>query len=225
VIVHGGHGDGWRTDYCYYFASVDWCDADFFYVGYYYQPVWDVCVVSPWYFYPHLPGYLMRSGVVIVAVPDVLFVTGPGGCYWVSAPVYNWSPPTTDQTGRDESDLDYALDDLRTAFLRNDRRAIGRLVPRDGRVGIYVDEKYSYSMSADDFYDLMLDNVTTTKTDAYDIVDVRTWHDDEARVVARHEFTDTWGRRQVVYHTYRLVAQRGGYFIVDFGTSADRPQL
>jgi hypothetical protein len=78
-------------------------------------------------------------------------------------------------------------------------------------------------LNADDFYDLMVDNVTNAETKRYEILNVRTYRD-EVRVVARHEYYDFSGRLCTLYHTYRMVNTRNGYEIVEFGTSDSRPR-
>jgi len=99
---------------------------------------------------------------------------------------------------------------------------LNRLIPDSGKVGIYIDERYQYSMDADDYYDLMVDNTLNARTQNYTILSVRTYRDN-VRVVAMHEYTDPWGDRERVYHVYRLEPSRYGYQIVEFGTSDRRP--
>jgi hypothetical protein len=226
----------WRPGGYHHYRR-DWQDDFFFFSSYDFYPSYDTCVISPWYYYPHLPGYVRRNRIFFVLTPSVLYIGGTG-FYWSGAPIYHWNDSESiynssglygnyDNYGRSAAtaDLDYALEDLVTAFKRNNRRAIGRLVPMEGRVGIYVDERYDYSLEAEDFYDLMIDNVSSTDTRDYEILEVRTWRGEEARVLARHEYRDPWGGIRVVFHTYRMVRQRGGYVITDFGTSDFRPRF
>ncbi len=196
----------------YYWYDPYWCDNDFrfrWYVYDCYTPIRFVC--SPWYYYPHLPPYLNYSCVRYLHIS-----IGP---FYGS--LYTWRRPGHYERDYRYSDLDYAIEDLAQAFERRDRRALGRLVPDRGDVHIYVDGDYAYSLQADEYFDLMLDNVYGTRTIRYEIERVRTYRY-EAEVVARHEFTDPWGRRDSVYHEYRLEAERGRYVIRSFGTSYRR---
>lgn len=189
----------WRDDYF-------WCN------NYIFDP-WRVrCVVSPWYYYWSLPGYLSYNCIRIVNIP----------IYVWSGRRYNYSYNSGWGYGsyNNRGDLDYAIDDLRDAFLNMDRRALTRLIPRDGRVDIFASNRYDYSLDADEFYNLMLDGIYNADTKRYEIVSVETYRN-EAEVVARHEFTDPWGRRSSVYHWYRMEESRKGYVITRFGTSDD----
>ncbi|HCD99525.1 MAG TPA: hypothetical protein DER07_00615 [Armatimonadetes bacterium] len=213
-----------RIGYVHYDSR--WRDDDFIYAFYEFRPIPGRCTVSPWYYYPHLPGYV-RAGRVILVQPVVsIYFTSDRFYYypWRDATPYVWSRPIWVSDRYHGGELDWALDDLVSIFERRDRRALDRLVPRYGRVGIWIDEDYAYSLGPDDFYDMLLDNAFGTRTRRYDIVDVRRWRD-QVRVLARHDYEDPWGRSDTVYHTYRLERQDGRYVIVDFGTSAFRPRF
>ena len=213
-----------RIGYVHYDSR--WRDDDFIYAFYEFRPIPSRCTVSPWYYYPHLPGYI-RVGRVILVQPVVsIYFTSDRFYYypWRDATPYVWSRPIWVSDRYHSGELDWALDDLVSIFERRDRRALDRLVPRYGRVGIWIDEDYAYSLGPDDFYDMLLDNAFGTRTRRYDILDVRRWRD-QVRVLARHDYEDPWGRSDTVYHTYRLERQDGRYVIVDFGTSAFRPRF
>ncbi len=130
---------------------------------------------------------------------------------------YNWQPSQQESQGR--SDLDYSVDDIVSAFQSDDHKAIDRLVPQNGTVNIYVDGQYSYSLAAKDFYDTYIDGIESTKTDRYEIMDVKINQDGTAKVVAKHIYTDPWGARTFVYHSYFLVHEGDEYVIREFGTS------
>ncbi len=200
---------GYRSGYWHY--DPYWCDDDFWFGWYVFNPYQYRCVASPWYYYPHLPGYLNYSCVRVVQISLLPW----GGSY------YDYRPSRYGSGYYRDSDLDDAIDDLVRAFEDSDRRALGRLVPRRGDVSIFVDGAYQYSMDSERFYDLMQDNVYATRTRRYEIVRVETWRD-EAEVTARHEFTDAWGQRTSVYHWYRLSRDSRGYVITRFGTSDRR---
>jgi hypothetical protein len=192
-----------------------WCDDDFRFRWYVFDPFAYRSYCSPWYYYPHLPAYVDYSCVRVLRI-------SLGPLSWIN---YSWNRPhygyyERQYQGSYYSDLDYALDDLVRGFEDADRRSIGRVIPRYGDVHVWVDGTYNYTMDADRFYDLMLDNVFGTRTRRYEITKVRTYGN-EAEVTARHEFLDPWGDREVVYHWYRLYREREGYVIRHFGTSRD----
>lgn len=193
----------------------DWRDDNFYYPHYSFTPYGNNCSFSPWYYYPHLPGYVSVNRIFYVSNLSWSFGSGSNYSWNRSRNNSGWG---YDRDRYDRDGLDESLWDLVNAFERRDRRALGRLVPRSGRINIYMDDRYAYSLQADDFYDLMLDNIETTRTVRYEIERVQT-HRGDAQVTARHEYMDPWGRRSTVYHNYRLEEDRFGYTITDFRTS------
>ena len=209
----------YRVGYVQYDSR--WCDDYFSYPYYAFTPTYNQCVISPWYYYPQLPGYLVINRITIIQSRPCTFV----GTY------YNWSRSNDYSygngyrngygNGNRSSDLDYALEDLVSTFERPDRRAMDRLIPSRGSVSIALEGQFAYSMDVEDFYDMFLDASQSSRTRNYEILDVRT-NRDEATVMARHDYIDPWGRSQRVYHYLRLVRERGEYVIREFGTSSNR---
>lgn len=198
--------DGCRVGYFHY--RRDWRDDWFGYPFYAFDPWAEPgCYASPFYYYVSVPAYINRSRVVIVA----------SNIHYVGLRPYRWNVPGGNYT-RDISDLDYAIDDLTLAFEDGSRKAINRLVPQNGRVEIWKDGRYSYSLGAADFYDMFTDAVRNAKTSRYEIVSVRE-NGREATVVARHSYVDPWNVRTDVYHTYYLEREGSEYVIRGFETS------
>lgn len=199
----------WRSGYYHY--RRDWRDDNFWYSGYIFNPfTTPYCYVSPWYYYPHLPAYVSPHRVTVI---NISLNPWYGTAYnWRRPANYNWD------NWSNYNSLDYALEDITRSFERVDRRALRRLIPEQDRVAIFVDGEYSYSMEPYDFEEFLLDAVEGTETIRYEITRVQR-KGREAEIQARHEYEDTWGRRTVVYHQYRLEEQRQGYVIRRFGTS------
>lgn len=197
--------DGYRCGYYGYWGG--WSDSFFCFPFYCFDPFASVCYCSPWYYYPCLPAY--------VAAPNVIVETSYPSANW-SGNDYNWSP---DSQGGGNPVLDDSVRDIVEAFQHDDHMAINRLVPHDGNVQIFTDGKYSYSLKSNDFYDTYVDGIEGTKTTQYEILDVRANGDGTARVVAKHEYTDPWGKRAFVYHRYFLKREGDTYVIREFGTS------
>ncbi len=203
------YDNSWRNGYYHY--NNDWCDDYFWSNRYVFSPWSTRCVVSPWYYYSSLPGYLNYNCIRIISIPIVIW---RGNDYRYNR-YDSWNGRSYNNN---RSDVDYAIDDIVKAFENQDRRALGRLISGKDRIHIYSNGNYDYSLESDDFYDLMLDGIYNSKTRSYEIESVKTYRD-EAEVVARHEYTDPWGRRTSVYHWYRLEEERNGYVITKFGTS------
>lgn len=214
VVRRPVYHDGWRSGYVHYDRR--WRDDYFWYPHYVFDPYsCDRFVYSPWYYYTFLPPYVSYTRVIIV---------DHYGSIDVSYQPYRWTIISDrgdrDYDRGDRPELDDAVTDLVDSFEDSDRRAVNRLIPRNGNVAIMMDGRYQYSLKPDDFYDLYMDGIENAKTNRYKIVDVRV-HGDSAKVVARHEFTDSWGNRQAVYHKYRLEEERGKYVIREFDSSQD----
>jgi hypothetical protein len=202
----------------YYAYDQRWTDDSFWYPHYGFSWGRD-CVPSPFYGYPHLPGYINTVRVT--------FSTGSWN--WSYGERYSWSYNrwdddrwgNNDDWWRDDDDrrgnreLDDAIDGLVDGFQRRNIRFIGNLIPTRSRVVVEYENRARYAISSDDFYDMMRDLVEGTRTRSYRIRDVRVGRSD-ANILAEHEYQDAWGRRQVKRHWYGLRAERRGYAIVSF---------
>lgn len=200
----------------YHHWDPNWRDDNYCYPHYSFDPYQHRSMISPWYYYPYLPGYVSYTRVYTVSPLSQL----------IFGDQYNWrrSNRSWDNDGYDRdrrNDLDYAIEDIQDAYLDNDVRAVSRLVPRGGMVTLNVDGATVYGVSSDDFYDMLVDSIESSRTLDYEIVDVITMND-EADVIARHVFRDSWGERVSVYHKYRLVYERGKAVIRGFGSSRGR---
>lgn len=195
----------------YYAYDGRWRDDDFYFPHYRFGYDRD-CVVSPWYDYPHLPGYL-RADRIEWARPLIEFRFDLGN--------YNWRYQNQYDRWSDSYDLDQTLADLVRAFERKDSRALNNLVPRRSTIDVLVQDGYWYRMNSDDFYDLMLDAIESTRTRNYKIVDVRRG-DGCIRVWAEHAYLDPWNRTRYTYHIAIFQEQRRGYELVQFEVRPDR---
>ncbi|MBI1334633.1 MAG: hypothetical protein JST12_08415 [Armatimonadetes bacterium] len=204
---NGLYYNGWRTGYYHY--NQHWNDNYFWYPHYCSTPFFGVdFVISPWYSYSFLPGYLTC---------DHIIVSNYRG-YWGWNVGFVYINDSHSSYYQRNQDLDYALDDLQDGFEKRDFRALERVIPDDGRVAIFRDGRYDYSISADDFDDLIHDLSSNADTDRYRILETRTSRD-SARISAVHEYTDQWGNRQRVYHSIYLQEEHGRMVIREFGTS------
>lgn len=199
----------------YYHYNNRWHDNQFWYPYYGFQYSYN-CYPSPFYYYPHLPGYISEIRVVI------------GGTHWqISGSVFDWQYRdyryddwgwSWGRNDRDNRDLTYAVNDIYDAFRYGSIRTIGRMIPTRGRVTIELGNYARYQLSGDDFYDMMRDLVEGTYTTDYRIREVRN-DGRRASVRAEHEYRDPWGRLRRVDHFYGLESTGRGYEIVYFASS------
>lgn len=219
---------GYRDGYSHY--NSNWRDSWFWYPHYRFRYDPYDCVPSPWYFYPHLPAYIqigrvsiaLRGGAIYAACRDnysyvsISYNSGgwnSGGGSWYGGSG-DWGWGNDSYRGR-RGDLDYAIDDIIEGFRRGNVRPIGQMIDTRSRVLVEIENEVRYSMAGDDFYDLMEDLVSGTRTTGYRIDQVRTGRD-QAMVMAVHEFRDTWGQFRRTRHYYGLEQDRRGFVIREF---------
>jgi len=212
---------GWRNGYCGY--SNSWNDNYFNYPFYSFNWSRNDCAISPWYWYSHLPGYINRNRCRFDRPTFQIIVNLNYDWSPIFSPGYRYNDYGYGY-GRNERNwgLDRAIEDIVEAFLYGEFRVLSDLLPRRGDVYVTIDQGYQYSLQSDDFYDLMVDNLSTTRTQRYKIISARTGRG-TARIVAEHEFTDPWGRRQLVYHTFGLLEDSRRFTIAEFSSSQMRP--
>jgi len=209
---------GIRIDYRQYDRG--WRDDNFCYPHYIFDPYSvDRCIASPWYYYSFLPAYVDNSRIVIApAYGDPLF----GGMSYPYEPTYYYRDEDRDSVYTNNwsrrRPLDTAIDKIIVAFERQDRRAVSDLCPTNGAILLGVDNALFYGVKADDFYDMMMDATMNTHTIDYR-VDAVSINDDEAEVIAHHDFFDSWGERCTVFHRYHLFAERNNIVIRYFETA------
>jgi len=197
----------------YVFYNNTWCDDNFSYAFYRFNYQQD-CRISPFYYYPHLPGYVSSARINFGHLFSISF-------RWDDNCRYDWRYRDTYDRWADNADLDYAVRDLKRAFERNDMRALGRLVPRRGDITVRTRWEQPYNLRSDDFYDMMQDMVGNTRTRSYNVirVDARNHY---ARVLTEHVFTDSFGSSRSAYHWYTLQDDGYGYQIKEFRTDDNR---
>ncbi len=199
-----------RIGYSHYDSR--WRDDYFYYPHYVFDPFRSDFVCSPFYYYAQLPAYFNYNRCYF----PTNYVWSP-----FSGVRYRWNQPSRDYWNRDYNELDYVVEDIVNVFMDSDRRAIGRLIPRNGQVGIIMEGQFAYALRSDDFYDTLVDASENTRTVDYRILDVQ-YRRDAASVYARHDYEDPWGRRVSVYHYFKVETEGRNWVIREFGTSNSR---
>ena len=190
----------------YYQYNSRWRDNDFYYHYYSFIPS-NNCHYSPWYYYPHLPGYIVKSRAIIVAGSRPSLFYGVEDPYWHNSRVYyNFNR---------NIEIENLLQNITIMFERKDRKITNQYC--QSNVGIFLNEQYCYNLNSDDFFDLMWDNIKSTNTIGYNIIETRTYGN-EIRVMAIHRYRDPWGDTQSVRHVYKFIRYGDQYIISSFGT-------
>ncbi|MFI5386463.1 MAG: hypothetical protein ACHQ50_10130 [Fimbriimonadales bacterium] len=194
-------GNGSDRDGYYPFRR-DWLDNFFAYVFYVFEYNPAECVASPWYYYPNMPPYVDLSRVS--QEPSSIDTSG--------LQPYTWHSPSDDMPGSDEYLIDTSIDRLVALYEDQDTGALDALVPSGYSIDVALDGGSGYTLSSNDFHDMMLDNITTTQTQRFSIVGVQRFAGG-IRVQALHTFQDADGQTQKLLHTYILSQGDNGYTI------------
>lgn len=191
----GRHNGNWRTGY-------DWGNREpAFGFGFYLDAPTVDCVVSPWYYYPTLPGYIAATSVI--ENPNVV-------CDWTAGSSYDYADGQN-------SMLNLAVEDITAMFQNQSLAALDAMIPPSGRVNVFNNDQYMYTLNDSDFRAMMQDNLQNTQTMNFTITGVNVYGG-TATVDATHTFSDPEGGTSTVYQQYKLQLQNGHYVIVDFST-------
>jgi len=200
-ILHGPAGAHIRHGYRPYGSG--WRDSFFIYPFYAFDYNPDSCVVSPWYYYPQMPGFILMARLRF----------GPFAFDFVDYAPYAWRHASYYDPGSENYFLDVAIDRLVRVYQNQDMDALDALVPAGYEVNVQMEDGHSYQMQSNDFHDMVLDNATTTHTDRFSIVAVHRFRAG-AKVEAMHTFVDPNGQTTQLLHTYILRQDENGYKIV-----------
>ncbi len=137
---------------------------------------------------------------------------GPLSIDLVDAQPYSWTRSSYYDPTSYEYSLDMAIDRLVRIYENQDMNALESLVQQGTDVNIQSETGDNYMLSSDDFHDLMLDNMSTTRTQQFAIVQVQKFRAG-ARVRAIHTFTDPNGNTAQLQHVYTLEQDEHGYYI------------
>ena len=199
-------GGDWRYGFR---GRRDFDENQFGFNFYLYSPYDQPTYLSPWYYYPGLPPYVDASEVDVV--PGVSFS-------WNSGPAYPYRYGYS-YNSYGSASLNRSVDDIQAAFSNQDEGAIDSILPPSGQVAIFVDGRYQYSVSSDEFAQMMRDNIANTDTSSFRIDSVR-GGGGRATVTATQTFTDADGYTHSVQQQYGLTMENGAYVVTDFMTNA-----
>lgn len=202
----------YRRGYSHY--RQDWCDDYFAYPFYQFDYNPRYAVISPFYCYSSMPGYIsyqrVRFGCDLIRFDRV--------------DRWNWDYNRNYRSGSLEYALDNAVDSIYRMFRYRDMRALDYVVHDRDWVVMRGDWGDHYEISSYDFYDMMQDLIYGCNTHTFVIRSVERCGYD-ARVFADHTYRDSWGYTRVVRLEFVLSpgGERGTYyFIREFSSSLGR---
>lgn len=179
---------------------------DFWYDGYY---------PSIYHYYGWVPRWCYPPSLAYYSVDPYPFSYG----YFSGPRYYYQNDDYARRPSLDERGVDRTLQDLRRAWLENDIDRLAYHIRQNEKISIYFDNDYSYSLSADDYYSMTLDAMSTLKTSAMDFNDPTWINPREVFFTGRHVFVNPDNERQTVYISYRLHKYDDRWYIIGVGSS------
>ncbi len=177
--------------YPFYYSDPDF--AGFLYPGYY---------PSVYAYFGWSPGWVYPQRVYCA----------PGDYVYVPA-------PSDTGYGLDDTGADRAISDVRQAWLDGDIGPLAAHLTDQIDIRIYFDGEYSYSTTAEDFYAMTLDTLSTTGTLAMDFDDPIWISSQEVFYTGRQVFDDPDGEQHTVYVSFRFRKLGGDWYLVALGTA------
>ena len=120
------------------------------------------------------------------------------------------------------TELDYALSDIRDAWLNGRADLIGRHISSYQTIAVLLDGSYDYSLDASDYNDMTADAIDKIQTVSFTWQETRERANGDFTAFGKHVYRDDSGRTKTVYVSYTLRRDGGDYTIVEVGSS-DRP--
>ncbi len=112
-----------------------------------------------------------------------------------------------------------AINDLRHAWIEDDPALFSSHLTDQIDVRIYFNGEYSYTSSADDYYAMTADTMSTTQTTSMDFGDPVWISSNEVFYTGHQTFTDPDGNQHELYVSYRFRKLGSDWYIVAFGSS------
>ena len=115
--------------------------------------------------------------------------------------------------------MNAAVDDIKNAWLTGDSDLLARHIDSAGNMAIYLEGKYSYSLSGADYLQMSVDAMTNITTANFTVYKTEQRSDGAYTVLAKHEFRDVDNNSKVAYVSYTLTRENGDWIIVATGSS------
>jgi catechol 2,3-dioxygenase-like lactoylglutathione lyase family enzyme len=190
----------------------------YYYPCYYYRP--GVVFFDPYrpynnYYYP-TPfctygwfSFWLPASVVIIERPPAVIAT-----YLVDNSGYDADSYSVPDSARN------AVADIRDAWLDNRPELIQDHLQQYGKIGIYFQGRYAYSINGEDYYQMVQDAFSTLQTERFELGRISGRSRDEVFVSARHDFVDPDGQRRTVQLGYTLHRTSGTWNITAVDSSS-----
>lgn len=203
--VRIGYHNYYRPGRGYFFPNW-YCD------WYYYEPIINRSCFSPFYFYVFLPAYIPLTRVVYISQPRVVYV---------ETPYYGYNNDDYYLNRRNDA-LSNAISDIRRAWQDGDYGLYSRHLYRDGKISVFLDGRYAYSLTANDYADLSRDAIETVYTERFTIDSVKQRNNGQVVLYGTHTYQLDNNDSRRVYVSFTLERSDGEWFIIEVGSSTTK---
>lgn len=202
----GSTGTEWYFEYR--FGNIQ-----FGYRYYSIQPAPYQVVYAPYWYYDPCPPFIVLTRVLYMPPPRIVYVEVP---VFVDTPYY-----LERQDNLHSRDPNAALlADLRSMWMLRDIRFLERYVRPNSYIAVYLEGKYAYSISAEDYLEMTRDALRVVKTESIRFTQVKRRGDNQLVVQGEHRYIDdvTGQTKQVsIFYTFERV--EGRWYLIEVGSS------
>ncbi len=167
----------------------------------------DLCRKSVYFYYGCLP-YVRVTRVCVVPYVVVSYI---GPAFTLCDDYY--------LARREDSLLRSALADIRDGWLYERSYLITSHLKAGSRIAVFLDNRYEYSIDADDYADMTADAIDEIETARFTWQTIRKRSDGSYTAFGRHVYRNEKGETKTVYVMYTLKLMTDDFYITEVGSS------
>ncbi len=141
---------------------------------------------------------------------------------YIQQPVYTYTPIPVYETYYLEqprpSGLSQTIDDIRNAWLTGNDDLIRRHVDANGNVAVYLNGVYSYSIPGTDYWNMVRDAMSRTRTIKFVTTGLELRSDGAYELTGRHDFYDANNNVKSTEISYTLSPVGNAWIITGVGS-------
>ncbi len=199
-----------HQDYGYYSPSWRWSH-------YFFEPIINRCLFSPFYYYINVPPYLSIDDVYYSRPITIIYVERTIEYRYFNDDSYYLARKTTRSNA-----LYNAISDIQKAWENNDFKSFARHLDNNSKVAIYLDGEYAYSLSANDYAEMSQDAIENIDTESFTINRVTQRDNGQYVLYGTHIYRLDDSDTRTVYVSFTIEKDGNNYYIVEAGSSSTK---
>ncbi|MDH7602055.1 MAG: hypothetical protein QHI38_07895 [Armatimonadota bacterium] len=165
----------------------------------------ELCRRSLYFHYGCLP-YIRATRAYVIPYVVVSYVSEPVVCDYYLA-------------RREDSLLRDALADIRDGWLHEKSYLITSHLRAGSRIAVFLDNRYEYSVDADDYADMTADAISEIQTISFTWQTLKKREDGSYTAFGRHVYKNDIGETKTIYVMYTLKLIGNDFYITEVGAS------